>query len=66
LGKNEIIDIGKFNDNPLGLFEHLNKIWQQEIGNKGKKTTKIIVELNRKNGLDLCEFAIQAMDREKK
>lgn len=62
MAKNEIIDIGEYNDNPLGLFEQLNKIWLQEIGNKDKKTTELIVELNRKHGLDFCEFAIQAMD----
>ena len=62
MAKNEIIDIGEYNNNPLGLFEQLQKIWLQEIQNNDKKTTEIIVELNRKHGLDLCGFALQAMD----
>jgi len=62
LAKNQIIDIGEYDDNPLGLFEQLQKIWRNEIGEKDKKTTELIVELNKKHGVDLCEFALQAMD----
>jgi hypothetical protein len=62
LAKNEIIDIGEYDDNPFGLFEQLQKIGRTEIGNKDKKTTELIVELNKKQGVDLCEFAVQAID----
>lgn len=62
MAKNEIIDIGEYKDNSLRLFEQLHKIWRKEIRNKDKKLTNLIVELNRKHGLDFCEFAIQAMD----
>lgn len=62
MAKKEIIDIGEYDDNPLGLFEQLQKIWGNEIGEKDKKSTELIVELNKKHGVDFCEFAVQAID----
>ena len=58
----EELNLDEYKDNPLGLFEKLLQIWRQEIRNNDKKTTKIIVELNKKHGLDLCDLALQAMD----
>ena len=62
LTKNENINPTEYKDNPLKLFEKLFQIWQQEIRDNDKKTTKIIIELNNQYGWDLCEIAIQAMD----
>jgi len=56
------MDIGEYDDDPLGLFEQLQKFWRNEIGEKDKKTTELIVGLNKKHGLDLCDLALQAID----
>lgn len=62
MSENEIINIEEYKDDPLGLFKQLKKIWRNEIKTKNKKTTELILELNKKHSVDICDFAVKAID----
>ena len=56
------MNIEEFKDDPLGLFKQLQKIWRDEIKTKNKKTTDLILELNKKHSVDICDLAVKAID----
>lgn len=62
MSENEIINIEEYKDDPIGLFKQLQKIWRDEIKTKNKKTTELILELNKKHSVDICDFAVKAID----
>jgi len=62
LSNNEITNIEKYKNDPLKLFKQLQEIWRNEIKSKDKKTTEIVLELNKDQSIDFCDFAVKAMD----
>jgi len=52
----------EYKDKPSVLFEKLLEIWREEISNKEKKTTRIIIQLNKECGIDFCESGLRAID----
>ena len=50
----------EYKNNPSLLFEKLLEILREEDSNK--KTTQIIVQLNKKYGIDFCELGLKALE----
>lgn len=50
----------EYKDKPSGLFEKLLEILRKE--NSNKKTTQIIVQLNKEYGIDFCELGFKALE----
>ena len=50
----------EYKNNPSLLFEKLLEILREE--NSNKKTTQIIVQLNKEYGIDFCELGLKALE----
>ena len=52
----------EYKEKPSVLFGKLLETWREEISNKEKKTTQIIIQLNKEYGVDFCELGLKAID----
>ena len=49
-------------DNPKEFFSELHRIWLEECQQNEKQLSKLIINLNKEDGIDFCQVALDAIN----
>lgn len=49
-------------DNHKEFFEELFRIWQEEYQHENKTLPALVIQLNKEDGIDFCQLAVDAMN----
>lgn len=52
----------KYNNNPSEFFLSLYRLWRDEYQKQEKKLPELIIKMNKENGVDFCQVAVDAMN----